>query len=141
MPEVKFAETVIEIDDEVVAKVVSFSRAVSVSEENITGSEDVIAGTSVLHEVYSPISVGETANVEGIAIETVASGLDEGQSALREAAEDGDSVVLKHTKNTGYGESMTGFFTAYSENASTSGVYKFSGTFRINSKTDITPAS
>jgi hypothetical protein len=137
---VTFAGTIIEIDDEVVAKVTSFARSVSISEEDITGSEDVVAGTDVLHQEFTPLAVGETATVEGIAIEDE-TGLDTGQSELRDAAEEGKEVVLKHTRNTDYGHAFTGFFTSYSENASTSGVYKFSGTFRINSKTEITPAS
>lgn len=138
--EVKFAGTVIEIDNEVVAKVTSFERSVSISEEDVTGSEDVIAGSDVLQQQFVAVAVGETATIEGIAVEDEA-GPDAGQSALAEAAESGIQVVLKHIRNSGYGKQLTGFFTAYSENGSTSGVYRFSGTFRVNSKTEIVPGS
>ena len=67
--EIKFAGTVIEIDNEVVAKITSFERSVSVSEEDVTGSEDVVVGTDVLHQQFVAVAVGETATVEGIAIE------------------------------------------------------------------------
>lgn len=140
MPEVKFAGTVIEIQDEVVAKVTSFNRSLSISEDDVTGAEDVIVGTDVLQQQFVPIAVGETAAIEGVAIED-GSGLDAGQSELKNAAEQGDIVSLRHVRNTGFGVLLTGFFTAYDETASTSGVYRFSGTFRVNSKVAITPGS
>lgn len=138
--EVKFANTVIEIDSEVVAKITSFSRSVSISEEDVTGAEDVMPGSDILHQQFISIAMGETASVAGIAIEDD-NGPDAGQSALREAAETGAIVTLKHTRNTGYGEILTGFFTSYEESGSTSGVYKFTGTFRVNSRTPIVPGS
>lgn len=138
---VKFAGTIVEVQDQVVAKVTSFNRSVTVSEEDVTGSEDVVAGTDVLQGQFEAIKVDETAAVEGIAIETAEAGEDEGQSELKEAAEAGDTVVMRQTRNTGYGYALTGFFTAYNETGATSGTYKFNGTFRVNSKTRITPGS
>lgn len=139
--EVKFARTVIQVDNEVVAKVTSFTRSVEISEEDVTGSEDYIPGTNVLHQQFVSIAVGETAEVEGIAIESASTGLDDGQSELRDAAESGQEVTLRHTRNTGYGHLMTGFFTSYEESGSTSEVYKFKGSFRVNTKVEIRPGS
>lgn len=139
--EVKFARTQIQVDSEVVAKITSFTKSAEISEEDVTGSEDYIAGTNVLHQQFVSIAVGETAEVEGIAIESSSSGLDDGQSELRDAAETGKTVTLRHTRHTGYGYTMSGFFTSYEESGSTSEVYKFKGSFRINSKTEITPGS
>lgn len=139
--EVKFARTQLRVDNEVVAKVTSFTKAAEISEEDVTGSEDYIAGTDVLHQQFVSIAVGETAEIEGIAIESAASGLDDGQSELRDAAESGQIVTLRQVRATGYGYNMTGFFTSYEESGSTSEVYKFKGSFRINSKTEITPGS
>lgn len=139
--EVKFARTQIKVDDEVVAKITSFNKATEISEEDTTGSEDYIAGTDVLHQQFVSIAVGETAEIEGIAIESAESGLDDGQSELRDAAETGQTVNLVQTRATGYGWNMTGFFTSYEESGSTSEVYKFKGSFRINSKVEITPGS
>lgn len=141
MPEVKFAKTQIEIDNEVVAKIMSFTRSVEISEEDVTGSEDYIAGTDVLHQQFVSIAVGETAEIEGIAIESADVGLDDGQSELKEAAESGKTVEIRQTRATGFGHLMSGFFTSYEESGSTSEVYKFKGSFRINSKTEITPGS
>jgi len=141
MPAVKFAGTIIELENEVVAKVTSFNRSVSISEEEVTGAEDVIPGTDVLQQQFVSTSVGETASVEGIAIEDELSGLDEGQSQLRDAAESGAIVTIKHIRNTGYGYLMTGFFTSYEESGEAGGVYKFSGSFRVNNKAEIVPGS
>lgn len=139
--EVKFANTVVTVDSEVVSKVTSFNKKTSVSEENITGSEDVVPGTDVLHEVFTSIAVNETADVEGISIESEESGPDDGQSELQDAVDEGKIITLTSTKNTGYGWTLSGFFTSYEEGADTSGVYKWKATFRINSKTQITPGS
>lgn len=141
MNEVKFARTQIQVDNEVVAKITSFSRQVDISEEDVTGSEDYIAGTNVLHQNFVSIAVGETADVEGIAIESSSSGLNDGQSELRDAAESGKEVTMRQVRHTGFGNVMTGFFTSYEESGSTSEVYKFKGSFRINSKVEVTPGS
>jgi hypothetical protein len=139
--EVKFARTNIEVDGETVAKVTTYSRAVEVAEEDITGSMDYIAGTNVLHQQYASISVGETAEMEGISMESNETGLNAGQSELKDAAETGKTVTLRHTKHTGFGYVFSGFFTSYEESAGVSEVYKWKGSFRINSKTEITPGS
>lgn len=139
--EVKFAKTEIQVDSEIVAKITKFSRSVEISEEDVTGSEDYIAGTDVLHQQFVSIAVGETAEVEGIAIESATTGLNDGQSELKEAAETGKIVTMRHTRATGYGYNMVGFFTNYEESGSTSETYKFKGSFRINSKTEIIPGS
>ena len=132
MSEVKFAGTVVKIDDVVVAKITSFNRSLSISEDEVTGSEDTVEGKDVLRQKFASISVGETASLEGVAI----SG-DAGQSALSDAAEGGETVELDHIRRDGKGYSLAGFFTSYEESGDTSGVYRFSGSFRVNSKTEI----
>jgi hypothetical protein len=139
--EVKFANTIIKVGSEVVAKITGFKRAVEIKEEDVTGSEDYIAGTDVLHEQFVSISVGENAEIEGIAIESSALGLDDGQADLRDAAESGEIVSLEYTRYTGYGYTFSGFFTSYEENGGKAEVYKWKGKFRINSKVEVTPTS
>jgi len=141
MPEVKFGNTVVEIDDVVIAKITSWTASSEISEEDVTGSEDVVAGSNVLSQVYTPIAVSKTCEVEGIVIESESVGRDYGQSALKTAADSGKMVTVKETRNTGHGNASTGFFTSYEESASTSEVYKFKGTFRVNETTPITPGS
>jgi hypothetical protein len=139
--EVIFGNTIVTVESEVVAKVTAFNKQASISEEDVTGAEDVVAGSNVLSQKFVSIAVGRTANVEGIVIESAASGRDDGQSELEAAASSGSEVTLRHTRNTGYGTALTGFFTSYEESGDTSGVYKFKGAFRVNTKTDIVPGS
>lgn len=139
--EIKFARTIIKVDNETVSKVTSWTNTAETSEEDITGAEDYISGTTVLHEQYTPISIGETAELEGIAIENSNTGMDDGQSALKVAAKTGQIVTVERTRNTGFGDRYTGFFTNYEESADTSSVYKWSGSFRINTQEDIVPGS
>jgi hypothetical protein len=139
--EIKFGGTSVTIDSEVVAKITAFNKNVSVSEEDVTGSEDILPGTDVLHSQFVSIAISETAAVEGIAIESAVSGPDDGQSELKNAAETGKIVTMRHVRNTGYGHSLAGFFTSYEETADVSGVYKFKGTFRVNTKNSIVPGS
>ena len=139
--EIKFAETVVEVESEVVAKITSFNRSVSISEEDVTGAEDVIAGSDILQSKFVSIAKGETAAVAGIAVESAVDGMDDGQSELRDSAEAGEIITMTHTKANGYGRTLTGFFTSYEETGSVGSVYKFSGNFRVNTNVPITPAS
>lgn len=139
--EVKFANTRVYVDNEFVSKITSFKRTTAIAEENVTGAEDYIAGTDVLQEQYVPISVGDMAEVEGIAQETASGGPDDGQAEMRDVAKTGQTCTVRRLKNTGYGENLTGFFTNYEETGSTSEVYKWKATFRVNAISEITPGS
>lgn len=139
--EIKFAKTVVKVNGYVVAKVTSWTDSAETSEEDITGAEDYIAGTDILREQYTPISVGQTAEMEGIAIEDPNSGRDDGQSALKTAAKSGEIVELIKTNFNGFGYTYSGFFTSYEESASSSEVYKWKGSFRINGEVEVTPGS
>lgn len=137
--EIKFAGTIVSIGDDAltakpVGKVTAFNRAVTIGEADVTGSEDLVEGGDVVRDTFVSIRVGETATAEGIALAS-----DEGQSELKAAVDTGATVTLRHTYPDGSGQELTGFFTAYNENGGLSGgVYTWSGTFRINSKTPIT---
>jgi hypothetical protein len=139
--EVKFAGTSVLVEGLVLAKVTAFNNDTSISEEDVTAAENVIPGTDVLHGEFTPIAVNETAAIEGITIETSVAGRDIGQSELKDAAEKGKIITIRRVRNTGYGEILNGFFTAYNETGDVSGVYKFKSTFRVNSKTEIVPGS
>lgn len=139
--EVKFAGTTVLVDGLVLAKVTAFNNDTSISEEDVTAAENIIPGTDVLHGEFTPIAVNETAAIEGITIETSIAGRDIGQSELKDAAEKGKIITIRRVRNTGYGEILNGFFTAYNETGDVSGVYKFKSTFRVNSKTEIVPGS
>jgi hypothetical protein len=130
--EVPFGNTLIKINNEIIGKVTAFNKQSSTSEEDITGSEDVIENNDdILDQEFSSIAIGMTANIEGIVIEDFHSGRDDGQSILAEYAYKGEQVTLIHTRNSGYSITLTGFFTSYEESGDSSGVYKFKGAFRV----------
>lgn len=139
--EVKFGGTYVYVDDEVVSKITSFATKDSIAEEEITGSEDIVAGTNILHQKFTATKIGKTADIEGISIENADDGPDDGQSELKDAKDTGKIITLKCIKNTGYGWSLSGFFTSYEESGDTSGVYTWKAGFRINQKTEIVPGS
>lgn len=126
--EIKFGGTVVKVGTpaETVAKITSFEHSIEVSEDEITGSED-INDEDVLEQTFAAIAVSRTASLEGIALST-----DAGQSALAAAAEAGEEVVLVHERPDGTDRSLTGYFTSYNETGSMTEVYKFSGDFRVN---------
>lgn len=136
--EIKFAGTIVSVGDEAltakpVGKITAFNRSVTVGEADVTGSEDLAEGGDVVRDTFVSIRVGETATCEGIALAG-----NEGQSELKAAVETGATITLRHTYADGSGQALSGFFTAFNENGGLSaGIYTWSGTFRINSKTAI----
>jgi hypothetical protein len=136
MPEqgISFAGTSIEIDGVVVAKITKFEKTTTITSEAVTGSEDVVgtAPNKVQREKRKPVSVGETASIEGIYVTG-----DQGQSDLEDAAKNGDEIVVRQLKQDGQGRLMTGFLEEYKESGAMNGIYTFSSNFFINSETAV----
>lgn len=137
MTEEKFAGFVVKVDDVTVAKVTSLTmNNLTISEEDITGSEDVVSGGDILAKKFAAIAVDETANIDGI----VWVG-DAGQSALKTAAKQGAVAEVSAVNAQGNGASLEGHFTSYQESRGTGGVAKFSSAFRVNENTPIVAGS
>jgi len=135
--EEKFAGFVVKIDDEVVAKVTSLTmNDLTITEAEVTGSEDVVEGGDILGQKFAPIAVGETASVEGIVWKG-----NSGQSELKQAARQGSEVELSAVNSEGNGVELMGFFTAYQEPRSTGDVAKFTTSFRVNSNNPVESGS
>lgn len=133
----RFATCSVSIGAELVGKITQFGRSITVSEEMISGSEDATTGDNAIVEKYVPVSVGQTANTGGVSLTT-----DAGQSAIEAAAENAtEGVVLQFRYADGTGMDYTGFFTNFEENGEVSAnVFRFTAQFRVNSKTEFTPA-
>jgi len=129
-----FASSTILIDGTVVARVTSVRRAVSMNEVDTTGAENVSG--ALADKQYLPVSIEETLELEGISMQNTTGPVEHepGQLALITAAEAGTSAVLQALKPNGKGHNFTGYFTAFSEGGSVDDVYKWSGSFRVNSK-------
>jgi hypothetical protein len=135
--EEKFAGFVVKVDDVTVAKVTSLTmNNLTISEADITGSEDVVNGGDILAQKFASLAVNEVANVEGI----VWVG-DAGQSDLKTAARQGATVEVSAVNAQGNGASLEGFFTGYQESRGTGDVAKFSSAFRVNENTPIVNGS
>lgn len=132
---VAFAGTFVEIDGVVVAKITSFQSTSEISEEQVSGSEDTVgtAPNKITKEVYKPVSVGQTAQAEGIYKTS-----DQGQSDLQDAADTGLEVQIRHVRQDGQGHLYTGFFTNYQESGQLPGIYTWTAQFRVNDKEAVT---
>jgi len=135
--EIQFASSVVKVDGTTVAKVTSINKNSAMSEVDVTGAEDVSG--ALVQEQFIPVSIGQTLDLEGISVSGAAAEYEDGQSALIAAAENGTEVVLQVLKPAGYGFDYTGYFTSLREGASAKDVYKWSGSFRVNSKQAVTP--
>ena len=133
----KFAGAVVKIEDEVVAKVTSFTTPnLTISTADITGSEDILVGGEILAQKFASIAASEVASMEGIVIRGNA-----GQSELQQAARMGNDVDIEWVGPNGYGNIMTGIVTGYQESRGTGDVAKFTASFQVNENTAITPGS
>jgi len=128
------AGTLIYIDGLPVGKVNSFTRTREVSEEDVTGFEDVqgTAPEQINVLQFIAVAVGETAALGGISLEG-----DDGQDALSDAADSGQIVVIKQETQAGSGFELTGFLTNFEETGEIPGTYTWTANFRVNSKSKI----
>lgn len=137
----QFANAVIKVDTVVVAKVTSIKVNRSLQEVDVTGAEDVSG--ALVDEQFLPVSVGTTVDLEGIFVsglgETVAQRREPGQADMVTAMEAGTEAVLQVLDANGYGDDFTGYFTGYSDLGAVKDVWKWTGTFRVNSKSAVTP--
>lgn len=126
----RFAGTTIKIDGVSVAKITSWGEDNSTAETDVTGAEDVVVGTEILQTKMEPTAISSTVNFAGI--EVIG---DTGQSDVEDAFGEGTEVVITRLYNDGTGYDYTGFLTSYNRTGSIGdAVYKFTSTFRINSK-------
>lgn len=145
MAEYGFASTTVKIGAVAVAKVTGLRLQMNMQEIEVTGAEDVSG--ALVNEIWLPVAIGRTLDLDGIAVAgdglTGTPQYEAGQELLRDAAETGGSITLEVRKddpnvggvNKGY--DYVGYFTSFSEQGGVKDVYKWSGTFRINSQTEV----
>jgi hypothetical protein len=139
---VRFAKSSVAVGATTVAKITKIQRNLSINEADVTGSEDYEAGSLLTNEQRITISRDETLDIEGVTLyddATATERLEAGQKAFVEAAENGTEVVLKVLDANGFGYDYTGFITNLQESASVGDVWKFTGNFRVNSRSAVTP--
>src|SRR5690625_1540548 len=122
------------IGTDAIAAILGYEIASEISEEEVAGLEDTVGDPPIISEQYLAQSVGKTASINGIAVVD-----DDGQVAAETAAETGSEVTLeyRYEDDTGYG--LTGHFTNFTRTGDKGeATEKFSATFRVNSKTEVT---
>jgi hypothetical protein len=130
MAERKFAGTIIKIDGVTIAKITDFSFDRSIGETEVTGAEDVMLGSDILEQKYVATKISSTISFGGITYSS-----DAGQGDLEDAADQGTSIVIRRTYSDATGYDYTGVITSYKFGGSIGdGIYKFSGSMRVNSK-------
>ena len=129
MAEETFAKTTFTIDGQTIPCLTSFSIAKSISEADVSCSDDTVGaeGEEIIKQKFIPTAVGTTASIEGIVHRDVAS-----YDTFETAASTGKIFVLNRTTRSGKSTNYTGYFTDFNESGSLTEVWTFSGTFRVN---------
>lgn len=144
MAEYQFASTTVKIGANAIAKVTSLRTNMNMQEIEVTGAEDV-SGVLV-SEQFLPVSIGKTVELEGISVAgdgvSGTAQYEVGQESLIDAANAGTELTLEVRKpiidsGVAKGYDYVGYFTAFQETGAVKDVYKWSGTFRINTATEV----
>ena len=125
------------------ANVTSYEIASEVSEENVSGLGDTVGTPPIISEQYFATSVGQTASISGIVFTGEGSsgtGPDDASiQAFRSNAETGAEMTLEYRYTDSSGYDLTGFFTNFTYTGDVGeATEKYSASFRVNSKTDVT---
>lgn len=122
------------IGEDEIAAILGYEINTEISEEEVSGLEDTVGDPPIISETYLAQSVGRTAAINGISVVD-----DDGQAAVETAAETGAEVTLEYRYDDGTGFDLTGHFTNHTRTGDKGEVTeKFSGTFRVNSKDNVT---
>lgn len=125
------------------ANVTSYSISSEVSEEEVSGLNDTVGSPPIISEKYLAQSVGQTASVSGIVFTGEGSsgtGPDDASlQTFRSNAETGAEMTLEYRYTDSSGYDLTGFFTSFEYTGDKGeATEKYTGEFRVNSKTDVT---
>lgn len=134
MAEETFAKSTFTIDGQTIPCMTSFSIAKSISEAEVSCSDDTVGeeGEEIIKQKFIPTAVGTTASIEGIVYRDVAS-----YDTFEQAASTGKIFVLNRTTRSGKSTNYTGYFTDFNESGSLLEVWTFSGTFRVNDEVGV----
>ena len=125
----------------VLGNVLGWQNDISVNEENVSGLSDTVGSPPIIKNKFLPVDVGETLSMNGIVYTGTGTGNGPDSvpdEALKTAGSAGTILTLELRYQDGSGYDYTGFFTAYNQTGDKAGsTLKYSGTFRVNDKTDV----
>lgn len=123
------------------ANVLGYEITSEISEEEVSGLGDTVGTPPIISEKYLAQSVGKTASINGIVFVGAASGdspVDAELAAFISNAETGASMTLEYRYTDTSGYDLTGFFTNFTLTGDKGeATEKYTGTFRVNTKTDV----
>lgn len=125
------------------ANITSYEINTEISEEEVAGLNDTVGSPPILSESYLAVSVGRTASLSGVAFSGDGTSGSGPSSAAIQAflgnAETGAELTLEYRYNDDSGYDLTGFFQSFNFTGDKGeATEKFSGTFRVNDKTEVT---
>ena len=125
------------------ANITSYDINVSVSEEEVSGLGDTVGSVPIISEKYMAVSVGKTASLAGVVYTGEGSSgtgpTDASLEAFIDKAETGGEMTLEYRYDDASGYDLTGFFTEFSLTGDKGeATEKYTGNFRVNTKTDVT---
>lgn len=125
------------------ANITSYELNTEVAEEEVSGLNDTVGSPPILSEKYLAVSVGRTASMSGVSFTgDGTSGTGPSSAAIQAFlanAETGAVITAEYRYTDGSGYDLEGFFTSFNFTGDKGeATEKFSGTFRVNSKTEVT---
>lgn len=125
------------------AQITSYEINSEISEEEVAGLGDTVGTPPIISEKYLAVSVGKTASGSGIVFTGEGSsgtGPDDAAlKAFRANAETGATMTLEYRYTDTSGYDLEGFFTSFNYTGDKGeATEKFTYTFRVNTKTDVT---
>ncbi len=125
------------------ANVTSYEINTEISEEEVAGLGDTVGTPPIISEKYLAVSVGKTASMSGVVFTGEGSSgtgpTDAELEAFIDNAETGAEMTLEYRYNDTSGYDLTGFFTSFNLTGDKGeATEKYTGTFRVNTKTNVT---
>lgn len=142
MPERRVAGFEVSDGTNALANILGYEIASEISEEEVAGLGDTVGDPPIISEKYLAQSVGKTANINGIVFSgggvTGDGPTDAALSSYITNAETGAAMTLEYRYNDGSGYDLNGFFTNFTLTGDKGeATEKYSGSFRVNSKTAV----
>lgn len=142
MPERRVAGFEVSDGTNTLANVLGYEITSEISEEEVAGLGDTVGDPPIISEKYLSQSVGKTASINGIVF-TGGGASGDGPTAAElkafiDNAETGATMTLEYRYNDGAGYDLEGFFTNFTLTGDKGeATEKYSGTFRVNTKSEV----
>lgn len=135
MAEKRFAGAAITCEGVAIGRIFRWNNEYSVEFDDVTGVENTegVAPNKVVRVKKLPVALDQRVSIGGVMLSN-----DVGLDEVITAAKTGAIVDLAVTYQDGSAETVTGFFSSYTETGEVKQAMRFEGTFEVNSSTATT---